>query len=83
VTASAQCKIYVCDLSFSNVSIILHIECPLIKKYLDVELTVNDINDNDINDIQIYDRVQCVLYSRRLIEQYQKAYVEWHRTAQK
>jgi hypothetical protein len=77
MTASANCKLYVCDLSFCNEGIILQIDCPLIKKYLDVELTV------PVNDIQIYDRVQRVLYSRRLIEQYQKSYVAWHLTEQK
>ena len=74
MTASGQCRKYICDLSFCNEAIVLQIDCPLIKKYLDVELTV------PLNDIRIYDHVQRVLYSRVLVEQYEKAYVEWHRT---
>jgi hypothetical protein len=74
LTASGQCRKYICDLSFCNEAIVLQIDCPLIKKYLDVELTV------PLNDIRIYDHVQRVLYSRVLVEQYEKAYVEWHRT---
>jgi hypothetical protein len=54
--------------------IVLQIDSQLIKKYLDVELTV------PVNDIRMYDHVQYVLYSNVLVEEYEKAYIEWRRT---
>jgi hypothetical protein len=65
---------YVCDLSFCDEGIILQINCQMIKKYLEVELTC------PVDDIRIYDCVQRVLYSRQLIEQFQS---EWRCYQQK
>jgi hypothetical protein len=68
---------YVCDLFFCDEGIILQIDCEAVKKYLEVELTC------PMNEIRIYDRVQRVLYSRQLIDQFQIAYEEWHCCQQK
>jgi hypothetical protein len=78
VTTKGECHTYVCDLCFCDEGIILHTDCRLIKAYLDVELTVSNINDRHIDDINIYDRVQRLLYSHRLIQEYQRAYIAYH-----
>lgn len=61
---------YVCDLTFCDEGIILQINCEMIKKYLEVELTC------PVDDFRIYDCVQRVLYSKQLVEQFQS---EWQR----
>jgi hypothetical protein len=74
LTTTGKCRKYVCNLSFYMDGIVLQIDCQLIKKYLDVELTV------PVNDIRMYDHVQRVLYSNVLVEEYEQAYIEWRRT---
>ena len=67
-TTNGLCREYVCDLAFYDEGIILQINCEIIKKYLVVELTY------PLDDIKAYDGVQRVLYSKKLIQQFQKGW---------
>lgn len=65
---NGSCHEYLCDLAFYDEGIILQINCEIIKKYLVVELTY------PLNDIRAYDDVQRVLYSKKLIQEFQKGW---------
>jgi hypothetical protein len=70
VNSNGILREYVCDLAFCDNGIVLQINCEMIRKYLEVELTC------PVDDIIIYDYVQRVLYSKRLCEQFR---IAWRR----